>query len=109
MRLDEERLEDAIVRLDLPLQLLVFLGAEARLALVRHQVVDVKLGPIRAQDRRAKAAFLQPDDLGAWRPWLGFGHDDLLACADDALEFFSKLSARALHKPDQLATLFPGF
>jgi hypothetical protein len=58
MRLDEQRLEDPFIRLDLALQLEIFLGTHARLALVRQHVVQIARIAIGTQNRAAEAAFL---------------------------------------------------
>lgn len=62
MGLDKKRLEQSFVRLDLPLQLLVFLRPEARLPLVGEHVVDVDLRAVGAKDRLAESSLLKTDN-----------------------------------------------
>src|ERR1051326_8839807 len=61
MRLDEQRLEDSLIRFDLALQLEVDFRSHARLPLVGHDVEEIARVAIGAQNRAAEAALLPLD------------------------------------------------
>ena len=65
MGLDQQRLEEPLIGLDLPLKLFVFLRPEARLPLVGEHVVQIDLRRVGAKDRPAEPSLLQADDLAA--------------------------------------------
>src|SRR5579864_565880 len=58
MRLKQKRLKDTLIGLDLPLQLRVFFGSNARLFVVRKDVIKIYAVPVCAEERAAKATLL---------------------------------------------------
>ena len=63
MRLDQERLEEAVVRLYLALQFIV-LRADPRLPLIGHQLGHVETGPAGTDDGATEPPFETP--LSSW-------------------------------------------
>src|SRR5688572_9105719 len=59
MRLDEKRLEQSTVGLNLSLQFLICLRPHARLIVVRDDVVDVCSPSVRPENSTVEPAFLQ--------------------------------------------------
>ena len=101
MRLDQQRLEQALIRFDLQLELFVLLRPKTRLPLVRDNVVEIDLGAIGPQDRRPEPALLQTeaDDLAALgTAMLSSGHGGH-SCrrrrvADDAADLVAEVAIR---------------
>src|SRR6185437_1542681 len=58
MRLEQQRLKNALVGFDLPLKFGVLLWPHTRLLRIRHNVIKIDLIPIRPQDGSSKSPFL---------------------------------------------------
>jgi hypothetical protein len=67
MGLNQQRFEQAAVRFNLALQLIIQLWAEPRLLFVRNDIIQVSTPPVSAKDRPIETALLQIDDVsGVW-------------------------------------------
>ena len=67
MGLDKQGFEETAIRFDLALQLFIDLRTHARLLFVRHDVVDIRLGPVCAQDGTIEPTLLKIDNIVALR------------------------------------------
>lgn len=111
MGLNKERLEDPLVRLNLPLQFLVLLRPEAGLPLVRHHLVERDLGSVGSDNRAAESSLLKADDPAAVLAVFGGVHGLFrgIARADDASNVGAQIALCLLQGLDQAAACFPNF
>jgi len=58
VRLQQQRLEDAFIGFDLPLEFGVFLRPHARLLRIRHDLIEIDLVPVRPEDGSSEPPFL---------------------------------------------------
>jgi hypothetical protein len=63
VRLDQKGLENALISLNLSLQLLVILWTHSRLPVIWRELIDIYCGSVGAQDGPTKTALLKSNDV----------------------------------------------
>ena len=71
MRFDEKRLGQALIGLDIKLQVGIDI---AQPTLIRNDAIDIDLSPVGSQDKATNPPFLQVDDGGGFRDRDGVAH-----------------------------------